>query len=219
MIIESAQSGIKSNNIGLYKKGVTDIADAAKYFIHLYFYASAETVCGKQNINCYMGLSRNKTEYLLAIADLIYIKHKKHLFSEHITINECGVGYRELSLYFPKNDIKNGIEIKSIKLPAPKINLKKCDIPDEYKFFDKSFVKNNAPLCRLFNSIFMRFGAYSEKALGECFDEFKGNMASFKHLSHGKYTVDYKAADYLLNCGKTKSSDNAILNFIANYKL
>lgn len=181
-----------------------DIFDAAKYMVCLYYKADKLYTC-----------SRTKIEKLLAIADLIFIKHAKRLFPQlPIYINSCGIGYRVLStnsFLFPIDNIISGECQKefadniTIKLNAEQV------VPQIYEI---EFPEENAR--KVLEGVFCHFGAYTAKLIGSTIDDFKEQLQYDGSISD---MVNIEKAKDFFSQGNEVLKTNNIAKFIAEYNL
>lgn len=194
---------LKLKNLNNYSSSV-DVVDAAYYMLQLFCKTE-----GKYNCN------RFKIEKLLAIAQLVFMRHNRTLFADDILVNNSGVSIPVLVYYVFCSDIKgkkpdNGKKIDEIEINNLAI------FPSIYR------IKNEIPefVQDLLKKIFLKFGNYSEQNLAEIFNTFTWLISTSKSdFSNRKVEVIdcYKTFNFFDSEIAVKKYQNDIIDFVDKY--
>lgn len=187
------------------KKGVhmTNILDAAKFIIQLYYKTGEKYHC-----------SRTKVEKLLSIANLIAFKNNTKLFEEEIWVNRCGVGIPVLSVFFFSDIVAGKVEEESKHIELSEIN-ENVQIPTMYNLYSTiGFTERE-----LLTNVFLRFGAYDALIIGQAFDEFKGEICVENKSNQEHPIVNFERSYDFFNdlLMKPKMRKNELIDYIINY--
>lgn len=181
-----------------------DVVDAANYIIQLFYKT-------KPQYNC----NRTKIEKLLAIADLVFMSQNETLFPEEIRINTCGVGVPILANYLlsdiiDSNTIEDCNSISESQIDDALHYPPIYNTRNELSEFVKTLLKN----------VFLAFGNYSARKIGECFDDFKHLIATKKANNGQEWAIinKEKAFDFLSKNDLINAYENDIIIFVRNYK-
>lgn len=184
-----------------------DIFNAAKYIVCLHYKADKQYTC-----------NRTKIDKLLAIADLVFIRHSKRLFpNQPIYINGCGIGYRILatnSYLFPIDNMINGDSRADFSDNLVVIlSDDNREVPSMY-----SVSLPDGPQRKVLEDVFCRFGAYTAKLIGSTMDEFKGFLKSDMSCdTDSNDEVNVERANVFFTHGNDLLKTNVIAKFIAEY--
>ena len=180
---------------------MSNVINLAKYMIQLFYKTDKKYHC-----------SRTKIEKLLSIAYVISAKNGYVLFGDKISVNHCGTGIPVLAGFILSDIIiadntNKRIEQNEIKddIPYPKIYKENEDLSDEDK--------------KIITDVFLRFGAYDTKKLGNEIDVFKNEISEIDSEDSDLRILNFeKTATFFSNeQNNVSNSDDSVVKYIFTY--